>query len=272
MSSEPVSVVSPEPIVAWKGFDANLACRGFQYEIGGTFEHNGPVGACVAGLHGCEYPLDVFAYYEPSNSRFCSVELSGEISRDSSDSKIAAAKLKVVAEVGIPQIVSSAVAWIMARIDNSSAATNTGYSSAATNTGDSSAATNTGNSSAATNTGYSSAATNTGYSSAATNTGYSSAATNTGDSSAATNTGDSSAATNTGYSSAAQVYGVGSVAIVTGYASKARAVIGSAIVLCHRNDAGELTHIFASLVGQNGIKPDTWYRLGSDGQPVEIGI
>ncbi|ECO4471536.1 hypothetical protein FYF19_03375 [Salmonella enterica] len=150
-----------------------------------------------------------------------------------------------------------------------SAATNTGYQSAATNTGDRSAATNTGDQSAATNTGYQSAATNTGYRSAATNTGNRSAATNTGNWSAATNTGNRSAATNTGNWSAAEVSGSQSVTAAFGIEGKARASEGAAIVLCYRDEDGELIHIRASKVGENGIMPDTWYQLDEDGEFVE---
>ncbi|ECB3685670.1 hypothetical protein DJ153_11045 [Salmonella enterica subsp. enterica serovar Kentucky] len=152
---------------------------------------------------------------------------------------------------------------------NRSAATNTGYRSAATNTGDWSAATNTGYQSAATNTGYQSAATNTGYQSAATNTGNRSAATNTGYRSAATNTGYQSAATNTGDLSAAEVSGSQSVAASLGIEGKARASEGGAIVLCYRDEDGELIHIRASKVGENGIMPDIWYQLNEDGEFVE---
>ncbi|ECD1474423.1 hypothetical protein EWB26_07900 [Salmonella enterica subsp. enterica serovar Mississippi] len=150
-----------------------------------------------------------------------------------------------------------------------SAATNTGDWSAATNTGYQSAATNTGNRSAATNTGYQSAATNTGNRSAATNTGDWSAATNTGNQSAATNTGNQSAATNTGDWSAAEVSGSQSVAASLGIEGKARASEGGAIVLCYRDEDGELIHIRASKVGENGIMPDTWYQLDEDGEFVE---
>ncbi len=161
---------------------------------------------------------------------------------------------------------------------NRSAATNTGDWSAATNTGDCSAATNTGYQSAATNTGDWSAATNTGYQSAATNTGNRSAATNTGNRSAATNTGNRSAATNTGYQSAAtntgnrsaaEVSGSQSVAASLGIEGKARASEGGAIVLCYRDEDGELIHIRASKVGENGIMPNTWYQLDKDGEFVE---
>ncbi|EKD0692663.1 hypothetical protein OQZ37_004565 [Salmonella enterica] len=96
-----------------------------------------------------------------------------------------------------------------------------------------------------------------------------SAATNTGDWSAATNTGYQSAATNTGNRSAAEVSGSQSVAASLGIEGKARASENGAIVLCYRDEDGELIHIRSSKVGDNGIKPDTWYQLDEDGEFVE---
>ncbi|EIO0122157.1 hypothetical protein NCT11_004685 [Salmonella enterica] len=100
-------------------------------------------------------------------------------------------------------------------------------------------------------------------------TGDWSAATNTGDWSAATNTGNRSAATNTGNRSAAEVSGSQSVAASLGIEGKARASEGGAIVLCYRDEDGELIHIRASKVGENGIMPDIWYQLNEDGEFVE---
>ncbi|EPI5166777.1 DUF7666 domain-containing protein [Salmonella enterica subsp. enterica serovar Kentucky] len=91
----------------------------------------------------------------------------------------------------------------------------------------------------------------------------------TGDRSAATNTGNWSAATNTGYQSAAEVSGSQSVAASLGIEGKARASEGGAIVLCYRDEDGELIHIRASKVGENGIMPDIWYQLNEDGEFVE---
>ncbi|ECJ8787897.1 hypothetical protein AAIC04_004569 [Salmonella enterica subsp. enterica serovar Kentucky] len=100
-------------------------------------------------------------------------------------------------------------------------------------------------------------------------TGNRSAATNTGNRSAATNTGNRSAATNTGDLSAAEVSGSQSVAASLGIEGKARASEGGAIVLCYRDEDGELIHIRASKVGENGIMPDIWYQLNEDGEFVE---
>ncbi|EFR3471761.1 hypothetical protein IF604_003309 [Salmonella enterica] len=339
-------------IMTFKGFNKNLKCRDFQFEIGKTFHHDGKVEACGSGFHACECPFDVFSYYPPAESRYAETISFGVIDREEiGDTKIASASITIKAELTLPQFIQRGIEWIWSKIDKSleqqimtgdrsaatntgyqsaatntgdqsaatntgyqsaatntgdrsaatntgdrsaatntgdqSAATNTGYWSAATNTGDRSAATNTGDRSAATNTGYwsaatntgywsaatntgdQSAATNTGYWSAATNTGYQSAATNTGDRSAATNTGDRSAATNTGYQSAAEVSGSQSVAASLGIEGKARASEGGAIVLCYRDEDGELIHIRASKVGENGIMPDTWYQLDEDGEFVE---
>ena len=267
-------------IIAYKGFNQDWTCRGYQYEIGKTYEHKGDVKACESGFHACEYPLDVLSYYSPAVSKFAVVKMSGETSKDSDDTKIASAKITIETEINLPEMVKKAVEWIKGKVDwdtakisntgDWSAATNTGDWSAATNTGYQSAATNTGDWSAATNTGYQSAATNTGDRSAATNTGYQSAATNTGDRSAATNTGDRSAATNTGYQSAAEVSGNQSIAVALGWQSKAKASINGAIVCVYRNHDGELIHIKASKVGENNIKADTWYTLDEIGEFVEV--
>ena len=267
-------------IIAYKGFDKNLKCRDYQYEIGKTFEHDGAVKACESGFHACEYPLDVFSYYPPSSSRFAIVKMHGETSKDSDDTKIASAKITIETEIKLPEMINRAVDWIKNKINwsddntsntgNQSAATNTGNQSAATNTGNQSAATNTGNQSAATNTGYQSAATNTGYQSAATNTGNRSAATNTGNRSAATNTGYQSAATNTGNRSVAEVSGRGSIAITTGHDSKSKADNDGAIVCVYRDCNGNLMHIKASKVGENGIKANTWYTLDANGEFIEV--
>ncbi|EPQ2669294.1 hypothetical protein CAZ14_29315 [Pseudomonas aeruginosa] len=295
---------SEEVVTAYKGFKQDLTCLGYQFEIGGTYKHEGEVEACASGFHSCEYPLDVFGYYAPGDSRFAIVKASGQLSRHDDDSKIASATLVVEAEISMPTMISRAIDWVMSKVDKSveqtvvggtasntgyqsaasntgyqSAASNTGYQSAASNTGNYSAASNTGNRSAASNTGDYSAASNTGYRSAASNTGYQSAASNTGNYSAASNTGYQSAASNTGYQSAAsntgnysaaEVSGKESVAASLGIEGRARASAGSAIVLCHRDDEGRLIHIRASKVGENGVEPDTWYQLNAEGEFVEF--
>ena len=231
-------------IRGFKGFDNDLKCRGFQYEVGKTYDLKGEVKCCKRGFHFCENPFDVFRYYSPCDSRYCEVEGDGNADKANDDSKVATSHIHISSEIGLNGLIKAGVKFTLDKVNykdtkstntgyrsastntgyrsaatntgDRSAATNTGDRSAATNTGDRSAATNTGNYSASTNTGNRSAATNTGDRSASTNTGYQSAATNTGDYSASTNTGDYSAATNTGYQSAATNTGYRSAATNTG--------------------------------------------------------
>ena len=100
------------PIRAYKAFDKNLQCRGFQFEVGQTYEHDGQVKACESGFHACENPLDVWRYY-PLDSRYAVVELGGDVSCHDGDSKIAAARIKINAEIALPQIISDGVAYLM---------------------------------------------------------------------------------------------------------------------------------------------------------------
>ncbi len=230
-------------IVTFKGFNKDLKCRDFQFEIGKTFHHDGKVEACGSGFHACECPFDVFSYYSPADSRFAETISFGITDREEDgDTKIASASITIKAELTLPQFIQRGIEWIWSKIDKSL--------EQQIMCGDWSAATNTGNRSAATNTGNRSAATNTG------------------NRSAATNTGDWSAATNTGDWSAAEVSGSQSVAAAFGIEGKARASEGGAIVLCYRDEDGELIHIRASKVGENGIMPNTWYQLNEDGEFV----
>ncbi|ECV2699543.1 hypothetical protein AFF03_24795 [Salmonella enterica subsp. enterica serovar Mbandaka] len=230
-------------IVTFKGFNKDLKCRDFQFEIGKTFHHEGKVEACGSGFHACECPFDVFSYYSPADSRFAETISFGITDREEDgDTKIASASITIKAELTLPQFIQRGIEWIWSKIDKSlEQQIMCGNWSAATNTGNRSAATNTGNRSAATNTG---------------------------NRSAATNTGNWSAATNTGNRSAAEVSGSQSVAAAFGIEGKARASEGGAIVLCYRDEDGELIHIRASKVGENGIMPNTWYQLNEDGEFV----
>ncbi|EPR6701413.1 DUF7666 domain-containing protein [Salmonella enterica subsp. enterica serovar Mbandaka] len=231
-------------IVTFKGFNKDLKCRGFQFAIGETFHHDGKVEACGSGFHACECPFDVFSYYPPAESRYAeTISFGITDSEEGGDTKIASSSITIKDELTLPQFIQRGIEWIWSKIDKSLEQQIM--------------------------CGNRSAATNTGNRSAATNTGYQSAATNTGNRSAATNTGDQSAATNTGDRSAAEVSGSQSVAASLGIEGKARASEGGAIVLCYRDEDGELIHIRASKVGENGIMPNTWYQLDKDGEFVE---
>jgi len=214
-----------ETIKGFKGFDKDLKCRGYQYELGQDFQEEGKIEACSKGFHFCENPFDVFSYYPPSAengiNRYCVVEGGGSIDKDSDDTKIACSKLHISAEIGLKGLVEAGIKFILDKVNWKDCKES--------------------------------------------NTGNRSAATNTGDYSAATNTGNRSAATNTGYQSAAEVSGKDSIAIVTGKDSKAKGSIGCWIVLTERGDwdgnAYPIKEVKAVKVDGGLIKPDTYYKL-----------
>ena len=123
-----------EKIKAYKGFNTDLTCRDFQYEVGKEYEQKGKMEACENGFHACENPMDVFGYYPPNNSRYCEVEQSGTIDR--SQDKIASSKIRIQCEIGLSGIIHAGLKFILDKVNwKDDNATNTGYRSAATNTG-----------------------------------------------------------------------------------------------------------------------------------------
>jgi hypothetical protein len=98
-----------------------------------------------------------------------------------------------------------------------------------------------------------------------------SASSATGDRSASSATGDSSASSATGDSSASSATGLAAVALNTGRLGRARASKDAAIVLCEHDDNGNLLHIRASKVGENGIEADTFYTL-QNGEFVKASV
>ena len=231
----------------YKGFDKDMKCRDFQYEVGKTYEEP-TAELCEKGFHACEYPLDVFKYYFPGNmSRYCEVDLD-EVSgkKSDEDSKRCGKKIAVKAEIGIAGLVKAAVDFVVENIGDENKEANTGFRSASTNTG---------------------------FRSASTNTGDYSASTNTGDYSASTNTGFRSASTNTGDYSKADVSGKESVATALGIESKAKGVLGCWLVLSEwskdENYNWYRKDVQCFKVDGETVKPNTWYTL-KDGRPVEV--
>ncbi len=110
-----------ETIKAMKGFDKNLACRGFQFEVGKTYEQAGTIDCCSNGFHAITgSPFDIWDYYpvvadDGSLSRYAEVTLAGATDRqsDGEDSKIAAAKITVDVEISLPDFIRRAVAWVV---------------------------------------------------------------------------------------------------------------------------------------------------------------
>lgn len=214
-------------MVGYKGFNPDMTCRDFKFEVGKTYKEK-EASLCHKGFHFCENPLDIFDYYDPTN-RFHEIIAEDVDKEVSSDSKRVAKKITIGAELSLHSICDLGMKFILSKVDfKDKEIHNTGYYSAASNTGD--------------------------YS-AASNTGYRSAASNTGNYSAASNTGDRSAAS---------VSGKESVAMAIGYDSKAKGSKGCWIVLSEweeKNSGYHIKDVQCVKVDGKIIKADIYYKL-----------
>jgi len=227
---------------AYKGFNKDMTCRGFQYNEGGEYETD-EAKVCDSGFHACENPLDCLAYYHPAEgSVFHEVELGGDIQRGDDDTKCAATKIKIGARLTLAGMIKAGLDFVFAKVKKSKTpAATSGYLSTAATSGD--------RSTAATSGDRSTAATSGDLSTAATS-GYLSTAATSGD------------------RSTAEVHGKESVAVVTGIDSKARGCVGSWLVLTERDDNWHILEVKAICIDGKKYKPDTWYKL-KDGNVVE---
>ena len=104
-------------IKAYKGFDDNLQCRGFQYEVGKKYKMNGKVSCCENGFHACQSPLEVLDYYFLLNNgkmaRFCEVEQTGTIDKeDDGSTKVASSKIKINRELTFSELIRLGIEWL----------------------------------------------------------------------------------------------------------------------------------------------------------------
>lgn len=97
---------------SYKGFDKNLKCLDFQYEIGKEYEMDGEIKVCSRGFHACESPFDVFDHYTMIDSRFCEVEQDGNISKEDRGTKICSSKIKIKAELKLADMINLGVEWL----------------------------------------------------------------------------------------------------------------------------------------------------------------
>lgn len=97
---------------AYKGFNKDFTCRGFQFEEGKEYEEEEAV-LCEKGFHACTNPLDVLNYYNDVEGKYCEVELD-EVSNDKkeNDSKICGKRIKINAEIGFVGLFKMGIEWL----------------------------------------------------------------------------------------------------------------------------------------------------------------
>ncbi len=283
-----------------KGFGKDLKNRGFQYELGKTYTHDGPVKANESGFHamgGC--PLELFRDYPPATSRYADTTQSGAMSYHVKKyGNIASEIITIGAEVHLDELIQRAVKWDLDHAKLAPGAHATGEGGAASATGWKGAARATGWGGTASATGWKGAASATGKYGAAVVVSWNGAASATGEygtastpgwGGAASATGAYGAARATGWGGAASATGKGGAASATGWKGEASAtgehgaamsigfggrvmgVAGCALFLVYRDpNTGEILHAWAGIIGTTeGIKPMTWYQLNAEGKPME---
>jgi len=145
-----------KPIQAYKAFNKDLMCQGYQFEIGKTYENEQGASICKYGFHACTNPLDTLNYYDLTTSRFCKIELSGEIDKKKDgDAKLCGSVIKIGVELSLGDFIVESVNSIIDLCKKAKKNYASGDSSRAASSGDSSRAASSGDYSSAASSGYS---------------------------------------------------------------------------------------------------------------------
>ncbi len=250
---------------AYKGFNKDMTCRGFQYEIGKEYETDA-ADLCRIGFHACENPLDCFSHYAPATSRYCEVEIEDNGQRSPEDSKVVGKKIKIGAELSTEQICKLHFEYVRSRCDP--AKTNAAGDRESASAGEyGSASAGEYGSASAGECGIASAgkfgiASAGRYGSASAGKFGSASAGEFGSASAgwygSASAGDYGVSASRGSSSA----GENGVAAARGKHAKVRGGIGSVLVVCvEKKDSYDIAEWKAAVVDGERIRPDTWYTV-----------
>jgi hypothetical protein len=264
---------------AYKGFNNDMTCRGYQFEEGKEYTEES-AELCISGFHACEEPLDCFNYYEPGTSVYHEVDLDDVANECEYDSKRVGKKIKIGKKLSIADIINAQFKYVEkncnnVKTDGEGSAVRSGNKSAVR--GDYASAVWVGDRSAV--LGDDSSAIYGGALSAVRGGNCSAVR---GRSFSAIQVGNWSAVRG-GYRSAIQggdasaVWGSSSSAIQGGYGSVLRGGIGSkfcgdmwAVFACEVRDCeGQIQKMAIAVVDGEKIKPNVWYRV-ENGEFVEV--
>jgi hypothetical protein len=89
----------------YKVFNPDWTCKGFQFEVGKTFEEDVTPVCCDRGFHFCKELKDCFNYYQfnPEN-KVAEIEALGDIDTQDDDSKCCTNKIKIVREISWEEV------------------------------------------------------------------------------------------------------------------------------------------------------------------------
>ena len=225
---------------AYKGFNKDMTCRGFQYEEGKSY-HEDKAELCEKGFHCCEYPLDCFAYYYPARSVYHEAEIDGlDDSRNNGDSKVCGTDIRIGRRLDVAGLIKASFDYIKNRCTNNESGG--GYSALV---GGNCSALVGGNCSALTG----------GYQSALTGGGCS-----------ALTGGDRSALTGGGHSA---LMGGEAAIMRGGPRSKFKGSLWAVFACEIRGNDNDLIGMATAVVDGENIKPDVWYEC-VDGEFAEV--
>ena len=216
---------------AYKGFDKNMRCRGYQFAEGETYVHDGPLSLCESGFHACLDPMDCLRYYDPCESVYHAVEVDDVSDERGNDTEIVCKKIRIGARIGIAEMVKASIDLTFAACrdaENADAAS-----------GDYSRQAASGDYSRQAASGYGSRQAASGSDSRQADSGY----------------GSRQAAS--GHSSCQETTGKNCVMMSAGDGGRARGKIGSWIVLTEWVDG--VPNVVAKRIDGEEIKEDTWY-------------
>ena len=217
---------------AYKGFDKDLKCRGFQYEVGKEYEEAN-ASLCKKGFHACENPLDTFRYYGPTDSRYCEVDVDDNGERNSGDSKVCGKHIKIGAEIGLKGVINAGVRFVFDKCESAT------EKNASGERGNAAASGVSGNAAASGVRGNAAAS------------------------------GVSGTAAVTGLYGKASAIGNQCVAVAWGQDSLARGSVGNWLVVSERDDDGNIIDAKIVRVDGEAVKENTWYTL-QNGEILEV--
>ena len=87
----------------YKVFNSDFTCRGFQYEVGKTYEEDVVPSVRKAGFHFCPKLIDCFSCYDfDPNNKVAEIEAIGDI--DEGDNKCCTNKITIVKEIAWQEV------------------------------------------------------------------------------------------------------------------------------------------------------------------------
>ena len=299
--------MSEKVIKSYKGFDKDMQCHGFQYEVGKEYNMDGEIKCCNRGFHACKSPMEVWDYYDMLNSRFAEVEQSGKIDEEEKSTKVCSSRIKIKAELKLADIIKLGVEWIKdvtspskvkatgelndnggysAQIGSSGDSAqigSSGYSAKIGSSGDSAKIGSSGDSAQIGSSGDSAKIGSSGYSAQIGSSGDSAQIGSSGDYAQIGSSGDYAKIGSSGdyakigssgYSAKIDSTGEDSVIMCAGGNSKAKAKVGSWITLAEWEWSDEKNRnvpicVKTEYVDGERIKADTWYQL-KNGEFVEV--